>query len=197
MNKIIKTTILTGALSLMVFNPFQSKAQVFSEGKMFVSVAYGIPNISKELFSTLRSNNEFSAIGMGPFHGKFEYGITDKIGIGVSLNYVSSEIRWTDGNAIVGYDYSALAVNARINFHFLDHEKVDLYYGFGFGYNNARNEIFASNNNSDWESLNIPTSPVGFETTLGLRYMFVENFGAYTELGWAKSLLQIGLVGRF
>ena len=39
--------------------------------------------------------------------------------------------------------------------------------------------------------------PLGFESTIGLRYLFTDNIGAYMELGWSKSLMQFGVVGRF
>jgi hypothetical protein len=35
------------------------------------------------------------------------------------------------------------------------------------------------------------------EITVGARYYFMEHLGAYMEVGAAKSVVQVGLVGKF
>ena len=196
MKKIFKVIITTGVI-LSFSSSIESKAQVFGEGYKFISIGYGFPNVSSSIFNLYESRSNYTVKGLGPMHGKFEYGITEKIGIGISLNYVSTEVRWDDGTYREGFDYSALAANVRINFHFLDHEKVDFYYGLGMGYNHVSTSYFYTGNNTQEENFPINLLPVGIETTIGLRYMFSPSVGAYLEMGWAKSLMQAGIVSKF
>jgi hypothetical protein len=39
--------------------------------------------------------------------------------------------------------------------------------------------------------------PLGFESTLGARYMFTPNIGLYSEVGIAKAAFQFGLNAKF
>jgi opacity protein-like surface antigen len=191
--------IFSGCLQLM-------NAQSWDEGKIVISAGYGFPNFGKLIVKSFQSEANFTPTGVGPIHGKFEYGLTKKIGVGLSINYSAFGAKWTDtqdktdafGNPYtVTYDYkvssSAVAFNPRLNIHFATTEKVDAYWGIGIGY--KVNKVTFSSTDPDFDDNSISGSliPVGFETTFGLRYYFTENIGLYTELGLSRSLIQGGL----
>ena len=193
-----KIAILATATILMI-NPKNSDAQSFEEEKMYISLGYGGPNLSASLFKVYESLVGYKVTGVGPIHAKFEYAVSDKIGIGASLNFVNTNVQWDviSGSETYeqGYKYMALAANARINWHFVDNDKLDVYYGLGLGYNYSNSEFYTSvPNGLEDATFSISGIPIGFETTFGVRYLFTDNIGIYAEFGWAKSVAQGGLI---
>lgn len=176
----------------------------FSQGKIVFSAGYGFPNLNKSLFSAYKSYPAYSASGFGPLHVKAEYGLTDKIGLGLSVNIVQSKSEWDVTDMFTsetlyreGFKFSSFAANARFNYHFVTNEKIDLYAGAGLGYNYSKSTYF--NNDTLLGGLNIvPTIPslipIGIETTVGIRFYPTQNIGVFSELGYSKSLFQVGIV---
>lgn len=185
-------------------------AQAYEEGKFIVSAGYGFPNWGKVFTKASIVNSSatnVSATGFGPLHFKFEYGLTDRFGLGLSVNYNNFGFTWTEPNNNYSYSggpqtynytfkSSALAVNLRFNRHWEVNDKVDAYWGMGFGYSNT-NWSETSNDPTYTKSTFTVPIPVSFETTIGMRYYFTENIGMYVEGGYAKSILQAGVVAKF
>lgn len=191
-----------------------AKAQVFEEGVSITTLGYGFPNFSGVWLNVWALDNESaSQSSFGPLHLKYEYGITDKLGIGASVNLSTTKVTnpytRTVYNPSKGtstdVDYEEIvrfrSINAliRLNYHFLDHDKVDFYSGLGVGFNKNSFKFESTDPDTDVDSelddlnLLVNVIPIGYEATLGLRYLFSDNVGAYIELGWAKSLFQVGL----
>lgn len=137
-----------------------------------------------------------------PIHASFELPLkisaTNKIGLGgcigytaskYTANYISYEYSWT---------YSYLIIGARGAYHFLENDKIDLYAGVMAGYNVASAK-FKSNDATVTESLFAETSVGGFTTSAygGVRYMFSDNFGVFSELGYNIAWLSFGVSGKF
>lgn len=199
MIKEFKSIAVVAFTALLMFNPNNSDAQAFEEEKMYISLGYGGPNLSASLFKVFQSEAGYKITGVGPIHAKFEYAVSDKIGLGASLNFVHTKIKWnaTSGSETYeqGYKYMALAANARINWHFIDNDKLDVYYGLGFGYNYSNSEFYTTNPSVvEDQTFSLSGVPIGFETTFGIRYLITDNIGIYAEFGWAKSIAQGGLV---
>lgn len=177
----------------------------FAQGKLVISAGYGWPNLGKAVVTALigEGATNIKATGLGPLHFRAEYGLSDGVGMGVSVNYISFGVKYTDYDVATGtkpYDYaisrSSLSILARINFHFGTTEQLDPYFGIGAGYKQVTWKFTSTDPNYVEES--IPGfSPFGFETTIGLRYYFTDGFGIYTEMGIAKSIVQGGLVVAF
>lgn len=181
-------------------------AQAYEEGKFIISTGYGFPNWGKTLTKSAVVNSQatnVSATGFGPMHFKFEYGFTDRFGLGLSVNYVNFGFVWREPNdnyPVSGpqaYDYnfkvSSLAINLRFNRHWEVNDKIDAYWGMGLGYANTVLKESSNDPNYKSASFTVPI-PVSFELTFGMRYYFTENIGMYVEGGYAKSILQGGLV---
>ena len=195
----------------------------YAAGTTTITLGYGFPNITKMVWGSVYSAyDEVNVTGYGPLHLKAEYGLSDVVSLGVSVGYVHTQWDWTVeeglwqnvstldpyGNTIIqsqyitqtykeGIIYSALNVNVRANFHFLTTKKLDPYFGVGLGYNKATITTYSDDPNYAYnESISSPI-PLGFETTLGLRYYFTPNIGIYTEAGLSKSILQGGLSIKF
>ena len=194
MKVITKILIL---LMIVAAFPTISKAQSFEQGNIIFSAGYGFPNLGKSLFKIYEDETGYDVGGIGPLHGKFEYAVSDNIGVGLTFNFVSYDVNWTDSDGGTTYNYTydvtGWRVNARLNFHFLNSDNVDPYFGLGIGYGNT---TWSFTTNDPFFGGGAISSPIGigFETTVGLRYYFTEMIGLYGELGLAKSLIQGGLV---
>lgn len=182
------------------------QSDAFSEGIIVVTAGYGFPNLGKSVLKAYQGYGGYKVSGVGPLSFKGEYGLSDKIGFGVSINYVSFAASWIEngtdslGNSTIPYTYkfsrTSVSVLARLNIHFATSEKLDPYWGVGAGYRTGGYK-FTSNDPSYTGSVTFPTIPVGFETTIGVRYYFTDNIGGYVEMGMAKALIQAGLSFKF
>lgn len=189
------------AVLLGAFSATTANAQAFGEGTMVFSVGYGFPNLNKSIFNAYNIEDNFTVKGMGPLHAKFEYGISEKIGIGLSMNHVSASVGFDDFDDIdqKTYNYKLAwnntKINARLNFHFANTDKLDVYWGFGFGYGFGSYKWTTTDPDFNDNKLEV-LIPIGFESTIGARYYVTDNIGIYSEVGFAKSIVQFGLAVR-
>ncbi len=196
--KRILVILLTAAS--VCFTTGTLEAQAVEEGNSIITVGLGYPNLGKAVFNLYEAETGYHAGGFGPMHIKYEYILSEKFGVGVSLGYVGFDITWQedafDGSNKTydtGFKGSSIGILARFNYHFATGDKVDPYFGVGAGYNNWSFEYYSDDPDNDGEEiLDFPLN-VGFETTVGARYYFTDNIGAYAEIGFGKSLLQAGL----
>ncbi len=179
----------------------------FEQGAKVATLYYGWPNLMGSIFNVYEFYEGFSASSLGPLGGKFEYGISDKIGLGFTANFLSSGIQYSetgfDSNMnLVEYiytiDYTSFSFNLRFNYHYLVREKIDLYVGLGPGYS-YKNLSYGSTDPDfiDDGSLVVSLMPVSFEGTAGMRFYFTPNIGIFTEVGITKGIVQGGLVAKF
>jgi opacity protein-like surface antigen len=182
------------------------RGQIFEEGKSFVSVGYGIVGFSNSFFNDILAGSEIDTRNFGPVYFKYEYAISEKLGIGIGIanvnNSYTSTGTYTD-NMGVSRNYteklsrSNTSILARLNWHFGENDRFDPYFGFGMGYRFGGWKYTVSDP-AVGENEELPTViPFGFELTTGARYFFTDNFGIYGEVGLAKSILQFGLTANF
>ena len=209
----IMATVLSSQMTAqqLAYTPqFQSKKEVkgkgkskssdmaFSEGKVIVGVGYGIVSFGNVFKSLLSDYVDVSAKNFGPLFVKLEYGISDKVSMGLNINYTkySASFKTTDpytGTA----SYSSPSVIFRSNFHFSTSEKLDPYWGIGVGY--RRYNIKYADNDPNTDDSDVVKIPFGFtfDAGIGLRYFFTPNLGAFIEAGISRSPIHFGLVGSF
>lgn len=131
--------------------------------------------------------------GQLAYGGRFEYMLADNFGLGVDVNFVKSGSQYdyigTDslGNSTTySWDYTAKKLRAmiRMNYHFVQNERVDAYLGGGVGYKHTtRVWTITDPDNQNDLSLEKALIPVAFRLALGTRIYFTENIGAMIELG--------------
>lgn len=203
----------------------KTNAQAFEKEKNYISASYGLGTFFGAGYGAIKTlikktGTNVSGLGLttlGPIGVKYEYGVTEHIGIGLGVNYQSNDIdyvnTYTASNASGPYtvtqyydiNRTSVSVLARMNLHFGDHKKLDPYWGFGIGYRYVNWDPDYSFTTTDPNVKNIEPSipdfpgmiPFGFETTFGVRYLFTPHVGAFAEAGIAKSFLQFGLTGKF
>lgn len=185
------TILLVGITSI-------SKAQSFDQGISIVKAGYGFPSLIGSVFNAYEQNSGYKASAFGPAYLKYEYGVSEKVGLGVNIAYGKNEISYTDANnykeSVTRTTYSVLA---RLNFHFANSKKFDPYFGPGVGFRSAEWK-FKSTDPSGFDNQTIPNLfPFGLEFTIGANYYLTDNIGLYAEAGIAKSPVQFGLAFKF
>lgn len=116
-----------------------------------------------------------------------DYAIKENIGIGGYLGYAqSSETLPFFGKTT----YSYLIVGVRGTYHYPIMDGLDTYGGVLLGYNVA--SVRLENTFPGWPEPQA-ASGVSYSLFLGARYHFTPKFGAFGELGYGISILNLGL----
>jgi Outer membrane protein beta-barrel domain len=197
------------ALLILIFSFAILKAGA-QELRHTVSFGAGFPNLPRLLFNTFTSKDDYQSTGTGPYHLKYEYRVNRWFGGVISINHMTYSVAYKEkhldtalGRIVpnnIKISSNSTSINLRGNLHLINpenHEKTDLYLGLGLGYR-AGKQIVSADYQDNVPSIDLGSLyRLGFETTLGFRYFFDDNLGIYTELGYAKSILQFGFSGRF
>lgn len=202
----MKKLLLLGALGMFLNQ--NVSAQAFSEESSYVNVGYGFGNLTQSLFKIGEANDyQYKYNGIGPLFLKYEYAVSEKIGFGVNIAYAQAQATYkytatyiTDGSKLLEetLDWKSYSALIRFNIHFGDNDRFDPYWGLGAGYRNASWSGFNNDPQSEYDVTTLSTPfNVGFETTLGCRFLFTENIGGYVEAGLAKAVVQFGLTAKF
>jgi opacity protein-like surface antigen len=180
----------------------------FKEGTMVISLGYGVPNLGRSIFKLTEDlYPESTSSGYGPIFAKFEYAVSNKIGLGAvirihgaSLDYpVEGFAESSSGfrDSAVTYNYkqkiSSFAAMFRFNYHFATGKKIDPYVGLGLGYGNTKWTFEDGGDDFGAAPTFSSLIPIGGELTVGMRYFFSDAVGAYAEVGLSKSIANFGL----
>jgi opacity protein-like surface antigen len=179
----------------------------FDEGEKHLSLGYGLATWTGAILDAYEGYGDYSHSATGPIHIKFEYGVSEKMGVGLNLAYVVHKMKYnyddfdTNGNPVVyteTTDYTTWSALMRLNWHFGDIDHFDPYWGIGVGYRSGKWKVTSNDPTGETSGTEVDEPiPFGFESTIGARYHFTDNFGAYMEVGLAKSVLQVGATMRF
>ena len=128
--------------------------------------------------------------GMGDL-GPGTWGLGGYVGY-KTLSYTSKYIYYN-----YDYSYTYLVVGARGTWHYNEwhgNNKLDTYGGIMLAYRSVsfddKTDYGAYGNLSAYS---YSGSGIGFSGFLGARYYFTDNIGAYGELGYGLTVLQVGL----
>ena len=133
--------------------------------------------------------NSYYSGGM-PVGGSFEFGVTEDISVGVSLDYLAYREAGVS-------KLNAFYLGARGSYHFnnlleIKNQKVDLYGGLGSGYLRT-----SKKGDGNWR-VETTTTGAYYEIFMGGKYYFNKSIGGFVELGAAGSTnARIGLAFKF
>lgn len=195
----------------LVASSLGARAQAFDEGKSVVTIGYGFPNLVTATFRTAYNTADhtgYTFTAMGPLVFRYEYGLSEKIGMGVVVGYSMMKLSYNyeDWNSTytqkvkytASVKWNSPSVGARMNIHFATKDKLDPYFGISAGWsgNSLTYEDDDPNTSSSKSSVNF--GPFYFGLGVGMRYYFTDNIGMYVEFGWDKwALMQAGLALKF
>ena len=209
----MRKKIQTFLLLICICIPFvQTNAQVFGENIRLWTMGYGLGPIYENLGLDLQASSMLSNLNIstsGTLYGKVEFSIDAKAGIGLNMSYVKRTYNYnykvSDGNnGFLTYweedTYSSFSLLLRLNVHSKSNDKLDVFIGTGLGYNPS-NYSRASDNPNGTSGIGGPrnnnSNSIGFELTFGGRYFISPSLGFYAEVGYSKTIMQVGISGKF
>ncbi len=174
----------------------------YSQGQSTVSLGYGFGNIWKKLFkiTSAFSGGSYKTSSTGPYSITYEYGVTDKISVGLAVAYSQIKGVYTDPSD-PDENYTDKLTNTsailRGNYHFGSSAKFDPYIGLGLGYYNFKYETKYKDGTNTGNVFAIPGS-FGFNGQLGAKYYITDQFGLFAEVGYVVGGIgQIGVNFKF
>jgi len=209
----LKTQLLI-VLSFLFTISTTINAQTMEEGDIMIEGYFGAGSLSNASFKALaklasKNNININVETTTPYGGRFEYMLTDMIGVGLDANYGYTELTWSgelEADTIAGvinvagvYDFKltkkVLRVMPKINVHFGKSETMDYYAGLSFGYK-QRTLKGTSNNPTDYQLQSVTTKavymPIAFRVASGIHYFPIENVGINAEIGFFGGALFTG-----
>jgi outer membrane protein W len=167
-------------------------------GTIVVNAGYGFGNIWKSLFKAVGSFSGNKVTATGPIALGFEYGVAEKIGVGLQLGYGQVKSTAKSGSFTQSESLTSIQALVRANYHFGSSAKFDPYIGLGLGYGNFKYKYTDTDPTADPVSTFSVPGAFGFSGALGARYFFSEKIGIYAEVGYVTgSIAQAGLVAKF
>ncbi len=167
-------------------------SQTLHAGEQTIGLGLGIPSTSGKTSSSTPS-----------FSGFYEYGFTNKIGIGHIGGGAILSMAGADYNYGYGVDgnYRQFLVGPRASYHFdmtdITGDKawdvVDVYAGVMAG---LRFEHYSWEIPYDDKYTKDETTPIT-DVFVGIRYAFADHVGVYAEAGYGISYLTVGISFRF
>ena len=199
----MKKSITTLVLFMLFIIAQTTEAQVFKKDDKFLNIGYGFGSYYSNFGKAYSNQFGYTQNGFGPASISFDHGVTNKLSIGGFIGYYRSGVSWnTVGYPTLNipsyeykYSWSGLQILLRGAYHYnFDVEKLDTYFGVGFGYTNWSYKWESTEPSFNSAAYNIKSgSPVGLSGFVGARYMFSEKLGGYIEGGWGLSAVQLGL----
>ncbi len=180
--------------------PFTSNAQ-FEQGDNLLGVGVGIGGHYGIGFSGT-GVSQTPAIALHFDHGMGDLG-PGTWGLGGFIGYkgfkYTYDNRFSSNNYITSYKWSYTVIGARGTWHYNEwhgDNRLDTYGGLMLAY---RISSFKDETNYPSGAVRFNAgsySGVSLTGLLGARYFFTENIGAYMEVGFGVSVLQLGLAAR-
>ena len=204
-------TIITAALLSSTLNA-QSPV---TTGNVIIDPYIGFPQSNTTRTEPTGAVNYKLNGGLLSFGGRAEYMIAENFGVGIDVNYVKSGSNYDlndtlysfntqmyDSLVSYNWDYTAqkTRIMARLNYHFVQNDRVDAYVGFGAGYKSVKRNwtIEDPNGSSDGLDQEKALIPIAVRVAVGTRIYFTENIGAMLELGvGGGGILQFGISAKF
>ncbi|HRN36104.1 MAG TPA: hypothetical protein PLV70_03080 [Flavobacteriales bacterium] len=206
----MKSLKLTTALALLLVPAAALHAQAFDKGTTAINLGIGVGGARYSYISAYNSDYKTSpTIIASAEHGVASVDGIGAIGIGGLFANKSVRYQAASQGSYYRYDYdrkwSNTVIGLRGTIHLnelLESDKFDVYGGVMLGYNigsykdkstrtiNGVTEDYSDNYHY---KLNFVT----WSTFIGGRYLFTDHLGAYLEVGYGASYLNLGLTAKF
>ena len=180
MKKISKVLLF---LMVSVLFSFSAKAQ-FEEGQSDINLGVG--------FVTFGLNGD----GALPISVSYEYGINENISVGGFAGYVSSTEDFSGSGFDYTWKYTYIIVGVRGAYHKELVDGIDTYAGILLGYN-AASATFEGDESIKSFITEPSVGGIAYGIYAGGRYHFTDNIGAFLELGYGISAVNLGLTFKF
>lgn len=178
-----KLTLLL-LIAILAFN-YTASAQAFQKGNknLDIGVGFGIYGTSQKTTTTFNgitiTDSESDGAVSTIIPVSFEYGVSDKIGLGVEFAYNNYVIN--DSDKVVLNKVASVDFGFKMNYHLLSSDKNDLFIGLGVGFSSMSIDYVTSANQF---IDGVSGSGIYFSFGLTDRIFFSDNFGILFNLGY-------------
>lgn len=193
---------ILAAVVLGVAGMTGANAQAVSQGNVYIQTYYGgglnlgYAILQSAAEDATAAGASVSAARLGPVGGRIGYMVSDRIGLGLDVNYTDMSATGTDT-----YSYTigqkTLRAMTRFDIHFGTSDRFDSYLGIGAGYRSAT--YYSESTDPNYTDSNLEgVNPVAFRIAYGGQYFFSDNIGANLEIGLGGGgLVRAGLSAKF
>jgi opacity protein-like surface antigen len=204
----MKKLLFVGVFAASIVANTKVNAQAVEQGNIIIDPYYGGPNFGKAFAEGIGgTSTDLKVKGLGPLGLRAEYMVADKFGVGFDFIYNSFSLNTTadslnnDGTVFQTYDVKAnlsrVRLQARFNYHFIENDNVDAYFGVGAGTNFRKYTLTTDYPNYEDESETGTLLPFSLRLAVGTRYYFTENIGINAEIGIGGPVLSGGISIKF
>jgi hypothetical protein len=179
--KNIAKKLYLAALMLGLSAP-QLSAQVVTKGSSHINVGYEFPDYLEAFISSI-----IPLSTVGPFTASYQYGFSNRFAAGIQVGYLQGktpELSITDPatGTLSSYQatYGGLTLMAKTDFHYLKHNKLDLYSGLSAGVGFGAIKVIENKKITSSFSADLIVWHIRLA---GLRYMVMDNIGVFAEGG--------------
>lgn len=204
----ISTSILQAAVPDSCFTELRRRS-CFREGESYLSFGTGIYGLNNAASRSHAMLTNFKNAGLPPIFFRYEYAVSDYIGLGGTFFLNIASYKWDKSIEIYNYDtwtyepivyeekFSGLSLGflARANFHFATSRNNDPYFGLGLGYEFFMMKMTSEDPLVTERTANRPL-PFSLEAVIGWRTYIADYTAIYFEAGYGKMLFNIGLTMR-
>jgi hypothetical protein len=177
----------TAFCAFFLFAITQVNAQMYTKGQQDLHIGVGVGTFYGNGYRTV----------LPPLNISYEKGITDNIGVGGYVGYASSRYNYSgisNYNYHWTYNYIILGVRGAYHYDLFKEPKLDTYGGLMVGFNIASARFHSNDPLVDESNYTAPAAGgITLSGFVGARYQFKPKLGAYAELGYGVSLLNLGL----
>lgn len=187
MNGKVTWSILCFGLLLLSNGAFAQRNNGFHKGQSDMNLGIG--------FVTFNLTGD---VAVPPLSVSYEYGITDHIGLGAYVGYSASSYNYSTLTGVVDapiVDFTYSIFTVRGSYHFDLKDDFDTYVGLMMGYNSANIDYDESEFGGSIPNFSAGGVVYGFHA--GGRYHFTKNLGAFLEIGYGVSAVNLGLTTKF
>jgi len=179
----MKRTIFT---LVAVIIAVAAEAQQFQNGTTMANAGIGLGTSLGGL------GNARPGFSVSVDHGMWDVGGPGVISLGGYIG--NTGYKYTDLGYTAKWSYTTVGVRGAYHYNgFTNVPELDIYGGLMLGYNISK---YSSDSGND-SLADTYGSGLGFTGFVGGRWLFTEQFGAYAELGYGVSVLNLGVTYKF
>ncbi len=177
--------------SILLLCPLFVNGQAFEKGTKVVAAGIGVGSS----LGSFNYSSQLPAISLQYEQGVWDIGGPGVISLGGYIGYKSYKytVQSATFESTSKWNYTLLGVRSAYHYTGLDNDKLDVYGGLMLGYyilNHSYRDNSGFVNNSGGNFGNT----AGVSIYVGGRYYFTDQLGAFGELGYGVSYLNLGVV---
>jgi len=172
-----------------VVNAQSSSKKLSKNHTQTISIGHGIGNVWKSFLEKGVNIDNYVVKSSGPFNLEYEREVIKHFSVGAIISYSKIKGSYNYNGFSFSDQLTIFTALARVNYHFINHKKLDPYFGGGCGYIYSKYQ-----NNLNTSSTNVP-GEFGYSAQAGLNYFILNNIGLFGEVGYlGGSFVQLGIV---